>query len=516
MVGVNCTNDGSSIEVQYAVDGKVVSITPPAGDFKITVTMGSRYLVTVDLPDGGYDDNRLFGFDAVDGRVIEGGDRGNYSFLVKGEAADEGEKQGSLDLILPTDFGGRILKFSLWEEGFGYLGGAYRTAADNRITIPGIKSDVTYSLYVNVEWHVVTEKNPGFAFEVEHQMGPRPGAGTSGPANDYTVRTGDMILLKLGENYQFDSSFRYDGVTIDSDVQNYDRVFKVLGGKDVRFSKAVLQNGLLTVVMEFTDNGSPLASFKVYGSAKVISGGSVVQILGGNPNGIVTDSNGKLSFVIDGAQSGNVYKMETGFAGFRPSENELTETVGDVSQEPSQQWIIVMNAVDVTMRFYDPDNRILRDHDWRVTSSSPLVDICPDAEAYPAWVAYDATKNTYSGLIGPEDVPEVVDFGIQEFYGEGWEPSLKAVPHIEDLTGPDYLHQVMILLNENELNGRHPVPVDFEFSNTLTIDETEVTCSIADGVLTITGCPEGTGALEFRGMNAVVIVVVISDLEDIS
>lgn len=495
----------------HSFDGKQVSITPSAKPLEVKITTGSRYQIQVILPTEGQSDNRMFGFDD-NGKLVIGTGSSSHSFLVRGSDDGSGNKVGSLELELPTDYLGRTVVYTLYQNQGPDVSGSVGDAYASSVDITDIRSDLSYSLFVNVNWKVETEQGAGFTYRVQHlsrPLGPSPDGGLYSDAVDGNiVRTGDRVLLKLVDSYMFDSSFTCIGAEWreDTSIVDADRVYVVLGGTDVVFGKAVSASSLLTIVLEFHNGNDVLRSFRVYGSANLSIGGSVVRVL---PCG-TTDVNGQMIFGIDDAKVGDEYTIETGFAGFTPVEKTYR-----VSE--SESWKIELHCAEVNLTFSDPNDGTIGTGVWNVVFKETLGNVLekvPSGDVdYPVWY-------TGSGLIGPEEMLTVESFEVLDFYDSPWSPVLKAVPDLEDLTTPSGMTEILILLNEDELDGEHWVSVDFYFHGEITVGgqsgQQAVTCTIDGGKLTITGCPMGTGSLRFFGGNVVLTVVSISVLEDIS
>lgn len=511
---------------RYTVDGMTVHITPQAKNLDVNITVGIRYEVRVDLPSDGHSDNRLFGFDGPDELVAEGRSS-KQVFLVDGT--------GTLSLKVPSAYAyygdDRQLTFTLYDGSNNKVypipaGGDGQSATvpnvgigNGTMTISGMTGAGTFHLYIQVEWEIKVQGEPGFTYSVQHLSDPLGSEYTSSEGN--VVRTGDNVALTLKDGYTFDSTFVHSCAEWDGNESNNSRVYTVLGGGDVVFGKAVLlENGMIVFRFLGDDGSSPLGSFRIYGCARLTSGSVVTDILSG---GGTTDSQGRLTFALTGVEPGQEFTVSAGFGGFRLVGKSVTEGDGAVTDytiavgNSFTTWIFDLTPCDMTVQFRDGDTLLHEEKAWNVKSSKNVGEIYTDADDYWMW-SYG------TGLFAKNGEP--LDIGMfpqpaDGFYMNDEELVLNAVPYLKDMTPAEYRESVTVILVIGGLNGQHVLnKVVPEIDGTLSVggSSVDVVTDTNGGspVLIIRGCPDGTGALQVITEKLVVLIVSVPEFEDVS
>ena len=441
------TINGQISQGAFTVNGFDVSFEMPNGDLTMVIHMTNEYRVTVELASGGLTNNSSFSIG------LSASDNGATVSLEPTTGASSASLLMSGGILSFPDgtgggIGGRDITITVTDSDGNVKN------IENGINLGQLTSNVTYKVYVSVEWELLFDDS-GYSVTVK-EMDPVTGnlsdkVTTVSDSGTVTVNRGDVLTLVPNTGYSLDG-VNATGVT----KSGGDYVVNGLT-VDVTFTDAKPFR-TLTIVVSFTTDTT------------VVSGSLTVDGL----DLTVSKTGYKITYtapVIDGD-----YTIKGGFEGFildpvLPYDFTVT---ADTTIE------FAATASSMVIIFHDGENKITVS--WTVDDNRGFGELYKGGggtENPAGWAGLD-------GIVTNETVPNT------DMFTDG-KLELTLIPVISDIGQGDADTMTLVIL-KTELTDGYTPDTSFNVSDAeIVSSELDVTVICKDGKITLKSTEGGTG-----------------------
>ena len=442
-------------------DGKEVTFDMPNNDMTLVVILTDEYRVTVELAEDGITDNSKFslGLDASNNGV-------HITLDPSAGARSDSILMSSGTLVIPDGKGmgpgGRDVSITVTDSS------GNRVATNSgEISIKDLVSDVTYLVFVSVEWSLTFE-DEGYSillYSVDPVTGIRsaePTKVTSSGAE--TVNTGDVLSLVVKDGYDI-SSVTATGAVRGSGSNDF-----VVSGSttDVRFS-GVIHLRTATINVVFYINGVETTA-PAEGGTVTISGPSGTFEIGDHQK----EGNG-LTFIKDLLMPGE-YDVRADFTGYVQSGTvtiDLTRGDGTVT--------VRMDMSEFTIVFHDGTESGIT-VTWSVTDKSTVQQIYEKAGGNGTPAGWASKDSIVQNTVVP--IEDMFEHGVLE---------LTLIPVISDI-GEGNAEKISLVILRTDLVAGYGMDTEFIVSGVKVFSsELKVTVTCENGKITLKSTEGGTG-----------------------